>query len=127
METCVRSKRSGHYFCVLAALLYKNKTRMDWERLWDLAADRGVDRRIAMLAAWVGRLLGHPALVKKAEKFRVSRRLSVTRPAYYSRQSSPYGEEAARLMTPPEVRRWGYWVRMDDDGLKAFLEKHRGG
>ena len=81
---------------------------------------------VAMLVDWVGRLLNHPALVEKAEQFRASRRFSVTRPAYYSRQSSPYGEEAARLMTPPEVRRWGYWVRMDDAGLKAFLEKHCG-
>ena len=120
-EALVLSHRDATVARVLPLVLWRQRGRLDLERLADEASHRDERSALGYFLELAGQLGGDPALVKAARRLH-DRRRTKARP-FFVGPLGPHAAAAARRNTPKEALRWGYVMNMGLDSFKAMFEK----
>jgi hypothetical protein len=123
-EALVLSHRDATMARVLPLVLWRQRDRLDLERLVGEATHRDERSTLGYFLELAGQLGGDPALVKAARRLH-DRRRTKARP-FFAGSLGPHAAAAARRNTPKEALRWGYVMNMGLDSFRAMFEKFAG-
>lgn len=120
-EALVLSHRDASVARVLPLVLWRQRGRLDLERLVGEASRRDERSALGYFLELAGELGGDPTLVQKARRLH-DRRRTKARP-FFTGPLGPHAAAAARRNTPKEALRWGYVMNMGLDSFRAMFEK----
>ena len=120
-EALVLSHRDATVARVLPLVLWRQRARLDLDRLVGQASRRDERSALGYFLELAGRLGGDPALVQAARRLR-DRRRTKARP-FFAGPLGPRAAAAARRNSPKEALRWGYVMNMGVDSFRAMFEK----
>jgi hypothetical protein len=123
-EALVLSHRDATVARVLPLVLWRQRDRLDLERLVGEASHRDERSTLGYFLELAGQLGGDPALVKAARRLH-DRRRTKARP-FFAGPLGPHAAAATRRNTPKEALRWGYVMNMGLDSFRAMFEKFAG-
>ncbi len=123
-EALVLSHRDATVARVLPLVLWRQRGRLDLERLVGEASHRDERSALGYFLQLAGQLGGDPRLVKAAQRLH-DRRRTKARP-FFAGPLGPHAAAAARRNTPKEALRWGYVMNMGLDSFRAMFEKFAG-
>jgi len=121
VEALGLSHRDATVARVLPLVLWRQRDRLDLDRLVRQASRRDERSALGYFLELTGQLGGDPALVQAARRLR-DRRRTKARP-FFAGPLGPHAAAAARRNTPKEALRWGYVMNMGLDSFKAMFEK----
>jgi hypothetical protein len=120
-EALVLSHRDATVARVLPLVLWRQRDRLDMERLVSEASHRDERSTLGYFLELAGQLGGDSALVHAARRLHDRRRTKV-RP-FFVGPLGPHAAAAARRNTPKEALRWGYVMNMGLDSFRTIFEK----
>jgi hypothetical protein len=123
-EALALSHRDATVARVLPLVLWRQRSRLDLERLVHEASHRDERSALGYFLELAGQLGGDPALVEAARRLH-DRRRTKARP-FFAGPLGPRAAAAARRNTPKEALRWGYLTNMGLDSFRAMFEKFAG-
>jgi hypothetical protein len=107
---------------VLPLVLWRQRDRLDHERLTRDATRRNERQALGFFLELAGLLAEDPRLASLSEPLRDRRR---TRPRpFFSRAQGRMALALARKRTPALARRWGYLMNMDMESFASAFGKH---
>lgn len=115
------SHRDATVARVLPLVLWRQRNRLDLDRLAQRASTRDERSALGYFLELAGQFGGDPALVKAAGRLR-DRRRTRARP-FFAGPLGPRAKAAARRNTPREALRWGYITNMGLDSFRAMFDK----
>jgi hypothetical protein len=108
-------------FRVLPLVLLRNANTLDWSRLRALAGEASVEAELGLLVELTAQAVGKPELVQGVSALRPP---SVGVLRFFHEPRSEFGRELARQRTPPVAKRWGFWLDLSEDSVRALVRKH---
>jgi hypothetical protein len=120
-EALVLSHRDATVARVLPLVLWRQRGRLDLDRLVREASHRDERSTLGYFLELAGQLGGDLNLVHAARRLHDRRRTKV-RP-FFVGPLGPHAAAAARRNTPKEALRWGYLMNMRLDSFRAMFEK----
>jgi hypothetical protein len=120
-EALVLSHRDATVARVLPLVLWRQRGRLDLDRLVREASHRDERSALGYFLALAGQLGGDAALVQAARRLH-DRRRTKTRP-FFAVRLGPHAAAAARRNTPKEALRWGYVMNMGLDSYRGLFTK----
>ncbi len=120
-DALVLSHRDATVARVLPLVLWRQRDRLDLERLVGEASHRDERSALGYFLELAGQLGGDPALVHAARRLH-DRRRTKARP-FFAGPLGPHAAAAARRNTPKEALRWGYVMNMGLDSFRAMFGK----
>lgn len=105
----------------LPVLIWKNRGRLDPERLRGLSQDQGDKHAVGFFLALTGTLANDATLANIAERFRDRRRRAPT--DFFQTKRSSYETELSDLRTPPVARTWQFRMNMSMQTFSSTFEK----
>lgn len=106
---------------VLPLLLWRERDRLDFERLARAASRLDEKHALGYFLELAGRLGNEPRLASAASTLRDRRRI---RPRlFFAGPHGPRALAATRRNTPPAARRWGYLMNMGVDSFRSAFDK----
>lgn len=106
---------------VLPLVLWRQRERLDFDRLQREAARRNEDQALGLFLELAGRISSERRLVRAAAPLRDRRRRRVR--MFFSGPHGPRALVATRRNTPPEARRWGFLMNMGLDSFRSTFAK----
>ncbi|HYO55945.1 hypothetical protein [Archangium sp.] len=113
----------GHpaLFRVLPLVLLRNAEALDWERLRALARDASVAAELGLMVELTAKAVGRPELMHGVSALRLPPDGALR---FFHEPRSEFGRELVRQRTPPVAKRWGFWLDMSEDSVRALVQKH---
>jgi hypothetical protein len=108
-------------FRVLPLVLLRNVHALDWERLHALAHGASVEAELGLLVELTAEAMGRPELMRGVAMLRPPPEGTLR---FFHEPRSEFGRELARQRTPPVAKRWGFWLDMSEDSVRALVHKH---
>ena len=106
---------------VLPLVLWRQRERLDFDRLQREAARRNEDQALGLFLELAGKISNERQLVRAAAPLRDRRRRKVR--MFFSGAHGPHALAATRRNTPPEARRWGFLMNMRVDSFRSTFAK----
>lgn len=115
------ARRDGTLLRVLPVVLAKNRHRLDWRELTELARTGGLKAELGLLLDLTGRLLNDDQMRKRSQDFQDLRR---TRKRYFPEPRTRYEEKLAEASSPSVAKDWGFYMNMSEDSFRSLLAKN---
>jgi hypothetical protein len=106
---------------VFPLVLWRQRDRLDFDRLFDEARRRDEQQALGYFLELAGQLGGEPRLVKAARTLRDRRRKRAR--MFFAGPHGPRALAATRRNTPQEALRWGYLMNMGVDSFRSTFDK----
>ncbi len=108
---------------VFARLAMNPDLDLDWNQfLSKVSAAGDAPRRELGLVLEMAAKLGHSTTLEGLAR-RLHRARDSERREYFFAEPGPRNEELARLRSPREARRWGFFLNMPEDSFRSLFEK----
>ena len=107
---------------VLPVAFWRQRGRLDYERLERAATLRDERQTLGFYLELTGQLGGDQHLVRRARRLRDRRRTA--RRLFFSAGRGSFARAAARAKTSPLARQWGFLMNMDHESFAAAFRKH---
>jgi hypothetical protein len=120
-EALSLSHRDATVARVLPLVLWRQRERMDLDRLVQESLRRDERSALGYFLELAGRFGGDAHLVRYARALK-DRRRTGSRP-FFTGPQGPHAAAIARRNTPKEALRWGYVMNMGLDSFKAMFDK----
>ena len=122
VEGLREARRDAAVLRVLPTVLARNLDAVDWVALKTSARRARAKSELGLVVELTSRLLDRQDLLQHLDGLRDRRR---TRLQYFPEVASRFEEAAARRRSPATAKRWGFWMNLSEDSLRATLERHR--
>ncbi len=106
---------------VLPLVLWRQRERLDFDRLRGEAACRNEEQALGLFLELAGKISNERQLVEAATPLRDRRRRRVR--MFFSGPHGPHALAATHRNTPPEARRWGFLMNMGVDSFRSTFAK----
>ncbi len=120
-EALALSHRDPTVARVLPVVLWRQRHRLDFDRLRREATRRNEDQALGYFLELAGRLGNERGLVRAAAVLRDRRRRKER--MFFSGPHGPRALAATRRNTPSEARRWGFLMNMGLDSFRSTFDK----
>jgi len=120
-EALALSHRDATVARVLPLVLWRQRGRLDFDRLRHAATRRDEGQALGCFLELAGRLGAEPGLLAAANALRDRRRRRVR--MFFVGPHGPRAVAATRRNTPREARRWGYLMNMGLDTFRSTFDK----
>jgi DNA-binding transcriptional ArsR family regulator len=107
---------------VLPVAFWRQRDRLDYERLERAATLRDERQALGFYLALTGQLGGDRRLVRRASRLR-DRRRTALRP-FFSGGRGSFARAAAQERSPGVARRWGFLMNMELESFATTFRKH---
>jgi hypothetical protein len=108
-------------FRVLPLVLLQHTNTLDWDRLRALAREASVEAELGLLVELTAQAVGRPKLMHAVSALQPPADGPVR---FFHEPHSEFGRELARQRTPPVAKRWGFWLDLSEDSVRALVRKH---
>jgi hypothetical protein len=118
----VLAHRSPTVARVLPVAFWRQRDKLDYERLERVAALRDERQALGFYLELTGQLSGDQRLVRRARGLR-DRRRTALRP-FFSAARGSFAQAAAHEKSPALARRWGFLMNMELESFRTAFRKH---
>lgn len=123
--TLVKALLASHYdgllFRVLPVVVAKNRRRLNFPKLRNLARENGVSRELGLLLELTGKHAGDSGLVQEARALGLPAKMQTVRTLLVRNR---FDRHRAEMMATETTRRWKLMMNVSEESLHDFLRKH---